>query len=74
MKHEDSLFISIFIMFLGFLIFTLNMVNQKILIFSYLNSIYVLAFFGSIIISIIGLGMLLFWHVENKKPFFEKTK
>jgi hypothetical protein len=74
MEEEDLLFIAIFVMFLGFLIFVTSIINKRFGFATFLEIYFVLFFFFGLMISTLGLGLLVVWHVKNKKPFYVEKK
>ncbi len=74
MEEDDLLFAAIFVMFLGFLIFVLSIINKNFIFITFLDNYFVLFFFFGILMSVIGLALLVAWHVNNKVPYYVETK
>ncbi len=73
MKSETSLLYSVFVLFMGFLIFVSAVANKQFSYSHFLAEYYVLFTMLGIIIAVIGSAKLLVWHVDNRKPYHENV-
>ena len=73
MKKDDSLYMSIFVVFFGFLIFMSSILNKKFLFLKIMDTYFILFLFFGVFSSLIGVFMMIVWHVNNRMPFHEKT-
>ena len=73
MERDDSLFLSIFVVFFGFLIFMSSIINKKFLFLKILDTYFILFLFFGVVSSLIGVFMMIVWHVNNRMPFQEKV-
>jgi hypothetical protein len=72
MAKEDMMYKSIFVLFLGFLVFVMIILNKIHLFLVILDSYFVLFLFLGIIISLVGMSMLVVWNFNNRQPYFEE--
>ena len=68
-KKEGILYLSLFLIVLGFMSFSLTLLNKQSNAIKVLSDFYVLAIFISVLFTLIGSGILLHWHVTSSSPF-----
>ncbi|MFH2020384.1 MAG: hypothetical protein ABIJ34_03155 [archaeon] len=76
MDEENKFYLSLFVIFSGFMLFIFAFMNKQKLFFPTLDKYYVLLVLAGIFTGIFGASMMLAWHVRNRKPFedtFTKT-
>jgi hypothetical protein len=74
MKKEGGLYLALFLLLLGFMSFSLTLLNKQSEAIMLLSKYYVVAVFLSVLCSIVGSAILLHWHVTSSSPFKEAEK
>jgi len=73
MEKENLLYLAIFTLFFGFLVFMITIMHKAFMFEGILETYYVLFLFFAIITLIVGMILFLIWHVENKSPYIENV-
>jgi len=74
MEQEDILYVSLITIFLGFIIFLFTIINKQISAISIFDMYFVLFLFFGALIVIVGMIVLLVWHVRHRQPYQEEIK
>ena len=74
MAVDDLPYKSIFVLFIGFLIFIAMILNKIHLFYEPLHDYFVLFLFTGIFISITGLFMGIRWNFKHRKPYYLRKK